>query len=244
LVEWLKNEREAHSKLKERLDIQICTVPEAEKARLAGVLDTWEPNMKEYLSRHSGAKGWRFDHKGPHGFLEHPPRALLNDGFDLWIHDIDNSWTNQIYTINLDKETFSIDNRTFYNLWDIPRHCKTKKSPQAEKFERTPQPLPFSIDIENYFGGYGDRDKYQRIYHQYDNSVITAIGGTSEPSTQQSMSIMFFEKFTDPYAMRFWDHAPSWGHTGFAFREFAFAIIYCREVLLCGTLRLPKIYWL
>lgn len=90
--------------------------------------------MKEYLSRHSGAKGWRFDHKGPHGFLEHPPRALLNDGFDLWIHDIDNSWTNQIYIINLDKETFSVDNCTFYNLWDISRHCKTKKSPQAEKF--------------------------------------------------------------------------------------------------------------
>ncbi|KFY05192.1 hypothetical protein O988_00197 [Pseudogymnoascus sp. VKM F-3808] len=174
--EWLKNEREAHSKLKERLDIQICTVPEAEKARLAMVLDTWGPNTKEYLSRQSGAKGWRFDHEGPHGFLEHPPRALLNEGFDLWIHDIDNSWTNQIYTINLDRETFSVDNRTFYNLWDIPRHCKTKKSPQAETLGRTPQPLPFSIDIENYFGNNGDRDEYQSIYHQYDNSVITAIG--------------------------------------------------------------------
>lgn len=227
LVEWLKNEREAQSKLMARLDIQIFTVSKADKARLATFSDVWEPHIKECIARVNFSKDWPFDHTGPHGFLEHPPRALFNEGFDLWTDDINHLWTKQIYTINLDRETFSVDNRTFYNLWDIPQHCKTGKFPLAETSGRRPQALPFNIDFENYFRYYpvGDRDKYQAIYLQYNNSMVEAIAGSSELSIQQAISMMFFEKFTDPYAMRFWDYAPSWGHKGFAFREFAFAIL-------------------
>lgn len=131
--------------------------------------------------------------------------------------EIRSSWIYRIYTINLDRENFSVNNRSFYNLWDIPQHRKTGKPPQA---------LPVNIDFENYFGDYpGDRDKYQTIYHQYGHSVVNATNGSSNPSAQQAMSMMFFEKFTDPYAMRFWEYAPSWEHKGFAFREFAFAIL-------------------
>ena len=109
--------------------------------------------------------------------------------------EIRSSWIYRIYTINLDREIFSVNNRNFYNLWDIPQHRKTGKPPQA---------LPVNIDFENYFGDYpGDRDKYQAIYHQYGHSVVNATNGSSNPSAQQAMSMMFFKKFTDPYAMRF-----------------------------------------
>ncbi|KAL5349760.1 hypothetical protein ACLOAV_004792 [Pseudogymnoascus australis] len=170
------------------------------------------------------------------------PHALLDKGFDLRMADmfadgtddlnggayeiatnagntdeIRDPWIYRIYTINLDREIFSVNNRTFYNLWDIPQHRKSGKSPQA---------LLFNIDFENYFGDYpSDRHKYQTIYHQYGHSVINATNGSPDPSVQQAMSIMFFEKFTDPYAMRFWEYAPSWGHHYIAFREFAFAIL-------------------
>ncbi|OBT54063.1 hypothetical protein VE04_06796 [Pseudogymnoascus sp. 24MN13] len=239
--EWLKNEREAHSKLKERLDIEICTISKASKASLAEFTDLWEPYAEEFCHRPLRALTWPFDHKGPHGFLERTPHALLNKGFDLWMADMfvdatdelygdaydlvtnagntdefRSPWRYGIYTINLDRETFSINNRTFYNLWDIPQHRKTGKPPQA---------LPFNIDFENYFEHPSDRDKYHTIYHQYVHSVINATSGPPDPSVQQAMSMMFFEKLTDPYSTRFWEYAPSWDHKGFAFREFAFAIL-------------------
>ncbi|OBT65425.1 hypothetical protein VE03_06041 [Pseudogymnoascus sp. 23342-1-I1] len=240
--EWLKKEREDHSKSKARLDAQICTISEVNKASLMEFADLWEPHAEEFAARPLGALSWPFDHRGPHGFLERPPHALLNKGYEVWmsaifvdgtdelysdayelVTDAGNTdgtrspWTYRIYTINLDRETFSVNNRTFYNLWDIPQFRKTGKCPQA---------LPFNIDFEDYFGEYpGDRGKYQTIYNQYNHSVVNATNGSSNPSVQQAMSMMFFEKFTDPYTMRFWEYASSWGHKGFAFREFAFALL-------------------
>ncbi|OBT77684.1 hypothetical protein VF21_03707 [Pseudogymnoascus sp. 05NY08] len=147
---------------------------------------------------------------------------LYGDAYDLVINagntdEFRSPWRYGIYTINLDRETFSVNNHTFYSLWDIPQHRKTGKIPEA---------LSFNIDFEKYFGDHpGDRNKYQTIYHQYGHSVINATSGSPDPSVQQAMSMMFFEKFTDPYFTRFWEYAPSWGHKDFAFREFVFAIL-------------------
>lgn len=133
-----------------------------------GFMDLWEPYAEEFAVRPLDAKSWPFDHRGPHGFLERTPHALLDKGFDLWMADmfadgtddlhggayeiatnagntdeIPDPWIYRIYTINLDRENFSVNNRAFYNLWDIPKHRKSGKSPQA---------LLFNIDFENYFG--------------------------------------------------------------------------------------------
>lgn len=240
LVEWLKNEREVHSKLTARLDVQICTISKAIMTNLTAFADLWEPYAEESISRQRGSTPWTFDHKGPHGFLDQPPRALFNKGFDRWVAGTGSStsdiegiptgnifWTCQIHTINLDRETFSFNNRTFYNLWDIPQHCKSREPSQTETSGPQPEALHFNIDFENYFGDYlaSDRDRYQIIHQEYSHSLVKAINGSSEPSIQQAISMMFFEKFTDPYATRFWEYPHTWDYKGFAFREFAFAIL-------------------
>ncbi|KFY35024.1 hypothetical protein V494_06273 [Pseudogymnoascus sp. VKM F-4513 (FW-928)] len=244
--EWLKNEREAHSNLKAQLDVHTYTISDASKARLAEFTDLWEPYADRPSASLRGTMVWSVSHRGPHGFLERLPYALFNKGTDLLIrematrvndtsfsdaHEVDTnmgitheasslSWLTKNYTIDLDRETFSVNNHTFYNLWDFLRHRK------AEHESMEPQPLPPKVDLENYFGdSLGDRDKYQAVYHQYNHSVVSATAAPSNPSIQQAMSMMFFEKFADPYATRFWEYAPRWRHDGFAFREFAFAIL-------------------
>ncbi|EGE00534.1 hypothetical protein TESG_07862 [Trichophyton tonsurans CBS 112818] len=130
-----------------------------------------------------------------------------------------------VYLIDLDEQVFSVNNRVFFNLWNIPRDTwitpfeswdlSTAKCPEASL-----EPL-----ISAYFADDAERDWYSEVYKGYQHSELNEFPAGIDYNPRQVMALMLYEYLLHPSHSAMWDYVPQWGYTDFAFRELAFAIL-------------------
>jgi hypothetical protein len=154
------------------------------------------------------------------------PAALCDLGLGPWIE-----W---VYVIDLDSQLFSVDNRVFFSLQNIPRDrdrwsqafglCSHELEPKTFSFEICPEA---SEGIRpQYFVDTGESDRYDTIYRQYSHSMVKAISDLNTSSGHcQALAMELFSKLTSDDISQFWQYLPGWSHEDFAFREVAFAIL-------------------
>ncbi|EFE33784.1 uncharacterized protein ARB_07249 [Trichophyton benhamiae CBS 112371] len=130
-----------------------------------------------------------------------------------------------VYLIDLDEQVFSVNNRVFFRLWNIPRDTwitpfeswdlSTEKCPEASL-----EPL-----IPDYFADDAERDRYNEMYKRYQHSDLYEFSAGVDYNPRNVMALMLYEYLLHPSHSAMWDYVPQWGYTDFAFRELAFAIL-------------------
>ena len=140
--------------------------------------------------------------------LEMLPSALCG----MW-SDYPVSWT---YTIDLDREIFSVDMWIHFSMRDIPHDRWTEGfinesyGTKEFSFEICPEGTDKRPRIE-YFADENSRDEYVATYQRYDCSITVAkskIDYLSKAAARQIIAVALFERFTCEYCILFKDYVP------------------------------------
>ncbi|KAI9761275.1 MAG: hypothetical protein M1840_001978 [Geoglossum simile] len=207
-ADWLKNERSIYAQLTEEIESRSLTVT--------------DETMYASGSKNEGLLTWQtVDDR-----LEELPGALgVQSEIERWQ-----------YTIDLDREVFSVNMWIHFRLDNIPRewtrgfeyYGRTNFSFKAVPEAKTIWPVTIEYFANDCSRNDCSRDEYKAKYQQYDCSMVRApsrIEGCSRVAHRQVIAITMFEKFMSSYASNFEAHLPEWGHNDFAFRESCFAIL-------------------
>ncbi|KAI9780472.1 MAG: hypothetical protein M1839_006746 [Geoglossum umbratile] len=202
---WLGNERAIYAQMTEELESRAFTVT--------------DETMYAYGSKSGSLLTWEtVDDR-----LEELPSALgVESEIEKWQ-----------YTIDLDREVFSVNMWIHFRLDSVPRGQWLARGfkhygRMVFSFEDFPEAKTIQPVITEYFANDCSRDEYKAKYQQYDCSIFRApnrIEECSRVAHRQIIAVTMFEKFMSNYAFNFEAHLPEWGHNDFAFRESCFAIL-------------------
>lgn len=159
--------------------------------------------------------------------LEDMPSPLCIMGLDLFIE-----WT---YTVDLDRELFSVNMKTHFKLNNIPRDkwidgVIARSGDVEDNIERTIRTCPEAtrrLPLPAYFNNDEEVKDYGAKYASYKSSFVNVkreLASASPPPTEM-LALETFKKFISPFATQLLTYIPGWNHEDFAFREIAFAIL-------------------
>ncbi|KAI9767864.1 MAG: hypothetical protein M1840_005357 [Geoglossum simile] len=202
-ADWLENERAIYAQMTEEIESRALTVT--------------DETMYAYGSKNEGLLAWQtVDDR-----LEELPGALgVQSEIERWQ-----------YTIDLDREVFSVNMWVHFHLDNIPREWKTGFKHYGRtifSFKAFPEAKTIQPATIAYFANNCSRAEYKAKYQQYDCSIVRApnrIEECSRVAHRQIIAIAMFEKFMSNYAFNFEAHLSEWGDNDFAFRESCFAIL-------------------
>jgi len=209
LSEWLEGQRAIYAQLTAELESRVLTVSD-ETVRMHG------SDNKQFMA-------WQVvDDR-----LVELPSTLCEAAIES------PPWT---YTLDLDREVFSVDMWIHFSMEEIPRipddrwiegFQKDDAGGKVFSFDICPEATDTQPTVE-YFPDNDSRDEYEAKYRQYECSVVNAMNNIEESSRVahgRTVSLILFERFISSFAFWFEEYIPGWSHEDFGFREFAFAIL-------------------
>ena len=119
---------------------------------------------------------------------------------------IDNDfWLEWVYVVDLDRELFSVNNRIFFDLWNVPRprwvdaFTYDDNGDAVFSFHTAPEGFE-DVEPSNYFDDLGkERQKYLDIGDQYQYLTVKALASFDLPfpgQPQQVIALVLFDQFT------------------------------------------------